>query len=221
MVIHISQMLIQIGVIIFSIALHEFGHAAMADKLGDPTPKAQGRLTLNPLAHLDPLGTLFIIITTVSGFGLGWGKPVQTNPRYYRNYRQGLLLVALAGPAMNLCLVMFGLGVSYLVFRSGVLPPVSLLFFLRMWVLLNLILATFNLLPIPPLDGGNVLSALLPYEAAQRFRRFSMYGLVILLLLMASGMLNILFHFVIGAYTWLIGATLGPEFLQWFFPSMF
>lgn len=104
---NLVYMAVALPAIIIALSLHEFGHAAMATKMGDPTPRLQGRLTINPLAHLDPMGTLFIIITLLLGFGFGWGKPVQTNPAYYTNYRQGRILVAIAGPAMNLMQAMF------------------------------------------------------------------------------------------------------------------
>jgi Zn-dependent protease len=215
MQIHVVHILIEIVVIILSVGFHEFGHAAMAVKLGDPTPRLQGRYTLNPVAHLDPLGTLFIIVTVIGGFGLGWGKPVRTNPLYYQNYRRGLILVALAGPLMNVCLMMFGLGTAFLIFQSGAQPPAFVMDFLSSWVVLNLILATFNLIPIPPLDGGNVLASLLPGETGERYRRIGVYGMLVILFLMAFGVLDAVLFFFLQLDGMLIRTAFGADFARW------
>jgi Zn-dependent protease len=141
--------------IIVALALHEYGHAAMATKMGDPTPRLQGRLTLNPLAHLDPAGTIMILLTLFMNFGFGWGKPVQTNPTYYRDYRMGRILVAIAGPAMNLCQAMLALAVGFLLYNAGVSLPAFVHMLLAVYIVINIVLMVFNLLPVPPLDGGH------------------------------------------------------------------
>jgi Zn-dependent protease len=209
--------------ILIALSLHEYGHAAMADKLGDPTPRSQKRLTLNPLAHLDPLGTLMIVIITLTGFpGLGWGKPVITNPLYYRNYRTGRILVALAGPAMNLALAMLGIATAYVVFiasgnsAESVSPAVQLFFFL--FIMINFGLMIFNLIPIPPLDGHHVLAMLLPPHLRWRYERLGNLGIILVLVMMWFGILGMIYSFNISIITWLVAAGFGNEFAAFIFP---
>jgi Zn-dependent protease len=139
--------------ILLALSLHEYAHAWTAYFLGDPTAKEQGRLTINPLAHLDPLGTILLFIV-----GIGWGKPVPFNPYNLRNQKWGPALVALAGPASNFMLAIT-LG---LVLRFLVIPNAALVFFFSFFVWINLILGVFNLMPIPPLDGHHILFTILP-----------------------------------------------------------
>lgn len=167
--------------IIIALALHEYGHAAMATKMGDPTPRLQGRLTLNPLAHLDPMGTIFIIVTLMAGFGFGWGKPVQTNPAYYRDYKMGRILVAIAGPAMNLCQAMIAIAIGFLLYKGGVDIGAFGHLFLWAFIIINIVLMLFNLLPVPPLDGGHVLEMMVPWHMRERVRRIAPYGILIVL----------------------------------------
>lgn len=139
--------------IIFALSVHEFFHAWMAYYLGDNTAKDQGRLTINPLAHLDPFGTLLIFIA-----GIGWGKPVPFNPYNLRNQKWGPSLVSLAGPGSNfLMALLVGLSLRFLE-----LDNFALIFFLSFFVWINLILGVFNLMPIPPLDGSHIFFALFP-----------------------------------------------------------
>lgn len=165
--------------VIFAITIHEAAHAFMAVKLGDDTPKVQGRLTLNPLSHLDPWGTLLIIFA-----GIGWGKPVVFNPFNFRNLRRDTALVALAGPVSNF--VMAGicavLSMTPFVYESDVLP-----FFLQNFALLNITLGVFNLLPIEPLDGFKVMSGILPPHLALQWEETKKYGLIILVVLLVTG----------------------------------
>jgi Zn-dependent protease len=159
---------------VVSITLHEFGHAAAATALGDPTARDAGRLTVNPLAHLDVFGTLFIVLA-----GFGWAKPVPFDPSRLLWPRLGTFLVSAAGPAANFLLALVALvGLQHLPdAEAGA----------RMWfnVLfeLNLMLLVFNLLPIPPLDGGNLLETLLPRRWLPAFRHLVPYGIVVLLVL--------------------------------------
>lgn len=201
--------------ILIALSLHEFGHAAMATKLGDPTPRLQGRLTLNPLAHLDPLGTVFIVMTLLGGFGFGWGKPVQTNPAYYSSYRMGRILVAIAGPAMNLCQAMFAIGLAYLMFLGHVALGAYAQVFLMSFVFINVALMVFNLLPIPPLDGGHVLEMMLPWEQQRKFQRFAPYGLIVMLALMWLGVLGMIINIFFGIMFWSLRAGFGPDFVQY------
>lgn len=158
-------------ILTIAITIHEFAHAWTADHLGDPTPRLQDRVTLNPLAHLDPLGTFMLVVT-----GFGWGKPVQFDPYNLQDVRRDTLLVALAGPASNIIMALI------LALLTPILPWSSLI--TNYAIHINLILATFNLLPIHPLDGGKILAGLLPTETAQDFDDImNRYGLFILLAL--------------------------------------
>lgn len=182
----IRWILIHVFVLLVSVALHEFGHAFMADRLGDDTPRRQGRVTLNPLAHADPIGTFLLPIMSgiyaASGGtgGFGWGKPVQWQPaRVDRKWRMptAQILVALAGPAMNVVLGTILAFVHVLLFSQEVLPHNSDLFkILSFAVLTNYVLFFFNLIPTPPLDGGHVLEGLLPHKHRAAYERFARFG---------------------------------------------
>ncbi|MBI4318807.1 MAG: site-2 protease family protein [Chloroflexi bacterium] len=170
--------------IILSISVHEASHALMAYRLGDPTAKYLGRLTLNPVAHLDPLGTLMIVITTISGFGIGWGKPVPVNPYNLRNgAKTGMAMVSVAGPLSNLVLASF----LAIPMRLDLIPDPTVFFVFRMMVLLNIALAVFNMIPIPPLDGFKVLQGILPNRQAYALSSLETYGPAILMLVIFVG----------------------------------
>ncbi len=165
--------LIWAATLVVAISIHEFAHALAADKLGDPTPRAQGRLTLNPLAHLDPVGTLMLLF-----FGFGWGRPVQFDIFNLRSPRRDAGIIALAGPASNLILA----GILSLVFKT--LLPVSLYHLIVLLISMNIMLAVFNLVPVYPLDGEKILTALLPRGLALEYTRvMHQYGTIILILL--------------------------------------
>jgi Zn-dependent protease len=153
--------------LVISIGIHEFAHAYSADKLGDPTPRSQGRVTLNPLAHVDPLGMLFIVLV-----GFGWGRPVEFDIYNLRNPKRDVLMIALAGPLSNILLA-FALHVYGSFFGLGSI--------LEQLLYLNLVLAVFNLIPIAPLDGFNIVTGLLPYNIAYKWRDLEPYGIYILL----------------------------------------
>jgi Zn-dependent protease len=162
--------------ILFGFSIHEYSHAQAACFLGDPTAKLQGRLTINPLAHFDPVGTLLIFI-----IGIGWGKPVPFNPYNLRNQKWGPALVGLAGPASNfLMALIIGLSLRFL----GLSNPFLVSFF-SVFVWINLILGIFNLLPIPPLDGSHILLAALPpsMDKIKMFLLGSGFFLIILAIL--------------------------------------
>lgn len=187
----IREFAVMIPPLLLALAAHEYAHAWTANKLGDPTARAQGRLTLNPLVHLDPVGTLALLF-----FRFGWAKPVPVNHLYFDHPRRGLMWVALAGPLTNLGLA----AASALVLRVfGVLRAGPGLFWLMeplrfMFVAsveLNVILAIFNIIPIPPLDGGRVLSGLLSSRQAATYSRLEPYGMVLLLLLILTGAVGI------------------------------
>ena len=175
----------QIAVLIFSVMLHEIAHGYVAERLGDPTARYAGRLTLNPLAHIDPLGSIVVpalLIFSHSSIILGWAKPVPYNPNnLYKDYKYGPLKVALAGPATNLFLMLvFGLIIR---FGMPILDP-NLLGLFVIVALMNAFLAIFNLVPIPPLDGSKLLTILSP-RYAMEIERFGMYGIFFVLIFLA------------------------------------
>ncbi len=183
----IRWILIRVLILLVSVAVHEFGHAMMANLLGDDTPRRQGRVTLNPLAHADPIGTLLLplvggIYAAAGGGigGFGWGKPVQWNPaRIARKWKMATaqILVAIAGPAMNVVLAVIVACVHTLLRAQHVISPASelnkVLFFL---VGTNFILFFFNLIPAPPLDGGHVAEGLMPYKHRSKFEQYARFG---------------------------------------------
>jgi Zn-dependent protease len=178
-------------------SFHEYAHAWMATRLGDPTPEAAGRLTINPIPHIDIVGLVFIIIMTLSGFGIGWMKPVPVNPFNFRNPRRGMMMVALSGPISNLILVAFFV---LLVKAAPVLimhgNPVSRLVII--FLLLNVLLAVFNLFPVPPLDGSHIVEGLLPEKYLDSWEKIYPYGWIILLGLMFTGAFGLIFGPVIN-----------------------
>ncbi|MDD2225286.1 MAG: site-2 protease family protein [Candidatus Shapirobacteria bacterium] len=161
-----------------SITIHEFCHALAADRLGDPTPRSLGRLTLNPLAHADPIGTIFLpLLSVFTGFPtIGWAKPVVIDPYNFKNPKKDEIIVSVAGPAGNILLALFA---SLLLKFLGVQ---SVLLYLL--VLINISLAVFNLLPIPPLDGSKIFLNLLPEEKSVQWQEaFDRYGFILLIVL--------------------------------------
>jgi Zn-dependent protease len=188
-----QELAIEVPVFLLALTIHEFAHGWVANRLGDPTARLQGRLTLNPLAHLDPIGTLAIVI-----IGFGWAKPVPVDYRYLKNPRRDMIIIAAAGPASNLLLA---IGCAFL-FRwiptGGVSAQwawlmIPLWLMVRSGVVVNVILAIFNLLPIPPLDGSRVVSGLLPLRQALSFNRLEPYGFLIIFLLFFSGAMGPVF----------------------------
>jgi Zn-dependent protease len=193
---------------LLGIILHEVAHGWMAKQRGDPTAYALGRLTLNPLPHIDPMGLLVFALTSISSpFVFGWAKPVPVDLRYFRNPAKDMMLVALAGPLTNMVLALAFAVCLRLVLQN--FPPALWLetsgyqFLLRMLkagVVINFSLAWLNLLPIPPLDGSRILSWLLPGDLGWRFQRIERYGFIILILLLATGALgSILGPLVLGS----------------------
>jgi len=194
--------------VLAAITFHEVAHGYVADRLGDPTARRAGRLTLNPLAHLDLAGTLVFLLTRM----IGWAKPVPVNPAYFRNPRRDMLWVGLAGPAANLLLA----GVCALAFHllalgglggwAGRRVGLPLLLMAQAGVFVNLGLGLFNLIPIPPLDGSRILAGLLPGKAAASVYRLERYGFLVLLLVVFSGVLDwTLFPVLRGAAQVLLG----------------
>ena len=182
---NLTQLLLGIPAILIALTFHEYAHGKVAYLLGDPTARNQGRLTLNPLAHLDILGTLLLIVA-----GFGWAKPVQINPFYFQmDRRKGMMLVGLAGPVMNLVLGYLAAVLLNILLRMN-LGGLWLQTFLNLLVGYNVVLAVFNLIPVPPLDGSRVLAGILPPEGAAVVYRLESYGTLILLLLIATGIIG-------------------------------
>jgi Zn-dependent protease len=192
---NIGQLLALLLILLFSLTVHESAHAWTANRLGDPTARRLGRISLNPVVHIDPIGTILLPLVAFMAGGLifGWAKPVPVNPRNLKNYRRDFLLIAAAGPASNLLLataasLLMRVGPAGAAASGGI---ASVLFDMGFMVIqLNLLLAVFNMIPIPPLDGGNVLAGLLPGPLADGYDRVVRpYGFMILLVLMMTGTL--------------------------------
>jgi Zn-dependent protease len=190
----ITELIILAPPLLFALTLHEFSHGFIAYRLGDPTAKMAGRLTLNPLKHLDPIGTLAFFFIK-----FGWAKPVPVNSGYFRNPKKDMLWVALAGPVTNLGLAIISAIFTKVVWllatllpysnaMEAILLPLSAMLVASVWI--NLVLAIFNFLPIPPLDGGRILAGLMPDRFAESFRQIERYGFIIILVLAFSGILS-------------------------------
>jgi len=195
--INIAQVFLAFIVLLFSLTIHEMAHAWTADRLGDPTARLRGRVSLNPLVHADLIGTvLFPLIAISSGVPvIGWAKPVPVDSRNLGHPRRDFMLVAAAGPASNLALAVFAAVVLVLVpispvtlGETNVTAPLGALFSRAMQI--NVLLAIFNMIPIPPLDGGNVLSGILPAPLARGFNALRPYGFILLYALMLTGGLD-------------------------------
>ena len=171
----LEQLIAGVIALLVGLTFHEFSHAATADALGDHRPRAMGRLTLNPIAHIDPVGALMLVFA-----GFGWAKPVMVNPAALRSGRTGLAFVAAAGPIANVVVAVLAAVVYRVLDLTGVDMPFVMNVVVSV-VLLNLVLAVFNLLPIPPLDGYNVALAFLPPRQAMMLSRYGQYGVLVLL----------------------------------------
>jgi Zn-dependent protease len=208
----ISQIMMQIAVlappVLLAVTVHEVAHGYVADKLGDPTARLAGRLTLNPIKHLDLIGTAVFFLTQM----IGWAKPVPVNPYNLQNPKKDLIWVSLAGPISNLCLAL----IFAVAFRTlaGVRPESRLMmmafkpfiYMIQAGVFVNVGLAVFNVIPIPPLDGSKVLAGILPQKQAIAYARISRYGFLILLALIVTGVLGyVVFPVIRFIITLLIG----------------
>jgi Zn-dependent protease len=197
------QVFISFVVLLFSLTVHEAAHAWSADRLGDATARLLGRVSLNPAVHVDPIGTLlFPLIALLTNLPvIGWAKPVPVNILHLRgNWRQKYMAIAAAGPASNIVLAVIAAAVLH-----AVSPPQPLFGMLRLAVVLNVLLAVFNMIPVPPLDGGNVLAGVLRGQAGEMFDRLRPYGFLILYGLLLSGILWTIVTPVAGVLLNLLG----------------
>jgi Zn-dependent protease len=197
----IQELAVRIPVFLLALTIHEVAHGWVADRLGDRTARLQGRLTLNPLAHLDPIGTLAIVL-----IGFGWAKPVPVDYRYLQNPRRDMMMIAAAGPASNLILAVAITGCLRLFpWQSAVAAAewlvIPVLLMLRAGVWVNVVLAVFNLVPIPPLDGSRLVSGLLPLRQALVYNRLEPFGFLIIFALFFSGIMDPIFGRVIRTIT--------------------
>lgn len=182
---NLIQMLYMLIPIILALSVHEFAHAFIADKMGDPTARISGRMTMDPTRHLDPLGFIALLF-----FGFGWAKPVPINTANFNSRKKGTILVSLAGPLSNLILA-----VVFSILYKFVAPIINnevLYYILQYGVVINISLMVFNLIPIPPLDGSKILASLLPYEYEEKFYRYEHYLYLLLILLLVTGMIGII-----------------------------
>ena len=171
--------------LIIAMTAHEYSHARTAVAMGDDTPRREGRLTLDPIAHIDPVGLLILFIAR-----FGWAKPVMINPGNFRNWRRGEILVAFAGPGANFLVAFLAMGMIAVFNRFDVLLSSGMLLVLQLIVMYNINFAIFNLLPIPPLDGSRILTALLPQEWAYKLAGLERYSLLILIVLLMTNILG-------------------------------
>ena len=212
--IDLTEVLIVLVVLIASLSVHEAAHAFAADRLGDSTARQLGRLSLNPAVHIDPIGTLlFPLIAYLTGVPLiGWAKPVPVNPRLLKHPKRDFALIAAAGPASNL--VMAAIGAAALSVARNAAGPGDivggaltgpLVTLLSLFAIVNVLLAVFNMIPVPPLDGGNVLIGMLPAAPSRLIEQLRPYGILILYALMLTGVLNTLLGPLVGYLRYLLG----------------
>jgi Zn-dependent protease len=183
---NLMEMVAGLPGLIMALALHEYAHARVAVAMGDFTPKMMGRLTLNPMAHIDPIGLVVLLIAR-----FGWAKPVVINPHNFHDRKKGEILVALAGPAMNFLLAFLALGVMiFLTHTMRIEMSYGLRAVLWLIVVYNINFGIFNLIPLPPLDGSRILMAVLPYEMQYRFAALERYSMIIFIIFIATPILG-------------------------------
>lgn len=202
----ILLIIIQFGVVLFAISVHESAHGWMANKFGDPTAKLQGRITLNPIAHIDLIGTIIfpILLAIIGAPVFGWAKPVLVNPYNLNNPKKDGMFISAAGPVSNIISGFVGI-IVFLTLRSfGIVNLYTggsievLSYILYYFIVINIFLAIFNLIPVPPLDGSGILEGLLHGEALEMYLKIKPYGFLILLIIIYSNILNIIANPIIS-----------------------
>ena len=202
-----ASMIYRIPALLFAISIHEYAHAQCADSMGDPTARYMGRLTFNPMAHLDPIGAILLVVA-----GFGWAKGVPINVNNFRNRREGILKVSFAGPAANLFLCFLAALMMALLGRMGMLSD-GLYKFLFWMQLYNVWFAFFNLIPVPPLDGSRIVSELLPATQSWQFNEIvDRYGFYILIALVFTGITSMIINPLANGYLRLIQGLLSIVF---------
>ena len=202
-----ASMIYRIPALLFAISIHEYAHAQCADSMGDPTARYMGRLTFNPMAHLDPIGAILLVVA-----GFGWAKGVPINVNNFRNRREGILKVSFAGPVANLFLCFLAALMMALLGRMGMLSD-GLYKFLFWMQLYNVWFAFFNLIPVPPLDGSRILSELLPAKQSWQFNEIvDRYGFYILIALVFTGITSMIINPLANGYLRLIQGLLSIVF---------
>jgi Zn-dependent protease len=194
---NLSLYLWRIVAILIAITVHEYAHGKMAEIEGDPTPRLSGRLSLNPLAHIDPIGFIMLLL-----FRIGWAKPVPVNFNNLRRGEKSVILVSLAGPFANFILA-FLLSIFWRV--EGLYVPVGFIRFCIELAVLNVFLGVFNLIPIPPLDGSHVLEAILPYKYRRYYQSLGIYGIFILMILILTNVLYVIMSPFLNFFFYLLG----------------
>lgn len=213
---NLLDILINVPITLIALTFHEFCHGWVSTKLGDPTPRIQGRLTFNPLAHLDLFGTILMVLT-----GFGWAKPVEVNPMYYKDKKKGMALVGLAGPLANLILAV--LGTLLWILPYAILNALEvdmpmwlhsiISVFMYSFVIRNLCFMVFNLIPIPPLDGSKILGVFLSNSTYYKMLAYERYSMILIMFLSLTGMLggiigsgvNIFFNLIFGGISSIFG----------------
>ena len=201
-----------IPILLISVTLHEVSHGYSAYLLGDPTAKNMGRLTLNPIAHLDPVGLIVMFFTSLAGFPFGWAKPVPVDPRYFRDPIKGMMITGFAGPLANIVLIFVFNLILRLIIALDVTLPGRFDEMLAWIIWINLILAALNLIPIPPLDGSRIVMGILPPRYRYQYASLERYGFLILIVLLFTQVLQMIMYpimRILGFILWVDWGTIG------------